>query len=567
MRKVLFGLAAILLAAMVFTGCDNGSGGTTEVNSYFVADDAALQLLLAEKKSPIILAANIGVTGSVIIPAGVTLQVPAGKTLSVSAVLGGAGTLTGAGAVSAATVALQNVPPNVIATTKVAVAKDLADAQAETKTEVAVLDLNASDLANDSLGSGKTLYVLGTLTLGTTAPALSSDGKVVALGTVAVSGTVDASAYLAITDTADKINTAGAALKTTGDTTLKLPADNSATFAAIDVSDGDLTINTGAVTFSSLTVGSGKEFESDTLTVTGPVTSAGTLKVTSSGALVPTTDAVVTIGQGGIFADTSARAEALGTITGGPGGGTLSLSLSVTTMTVGGNLTLDGGKLPSGQTLNVTPGATITAKNFAPLGTLNVAGAIIVPDAGTLTIATTATGTVTGTITAKSGSTITYTPSTPFEFGPASGSLVLEADSDATISGLTVKNDDDATGFKLASGTITWKKDAIEFAGTVTQKIAEFPGSDAVIIKSGTYTIPANTKLKLMGRNLVVHSGASIIGEAATSLIELDSTVGNNFYVTDGAGTGDASKFPEGSHSVKQNYKWKTDDSTWEVAT
>jgi hypothetical protein len=564
-KQFFTGLTAMVLSiGLVLVGCDNGStdggGGTTEVNSYYVADGAALQLLLAEKKSPVILAANIDVTGSVIIPAGVTLQVPSGKTLTVSAVLGGAGTLTGTGAVNAHTVALQNVPSIVSATTKAVVEASLAAANDAPETEVALLNLSASALTDGALDSGKTLYVLGTLTLDG-APALTSDGKVVALGTVAVSGTVNAAAYLAITDTADKINTAGATLKTTGAATLTLPSDNSAVFAAIDVSGGNLEI-TGGVSFSSLTVGNTKTLDLDTFKVTGPVTSAGTLHLTSTGKLSPAGDppiAVVTIGQGGSVEGTpSANGVSIGTITGGSGGGTM--SLNSLTWTTGGNLTFDGTKIIQGQTVNVPAGATVTAKSFEPVGELNVAGAIIVPDDGTLTITGTATGNITGTITAKPGSTITYTPSVAFEFGHASGSLVLEADSTATISGITVKNDDAATGFKLTSGTITWKKDAIEFAGAVTQKVATLPTTDKVTVKSGTYTIPANVKLQLQSRDLIVEGG-TIAGAAADSKIQFDTAA---TYVKNGTG-GNVTNFPAGSNTTKRNYKWDTATGAWVV--
>jgi hypothetical protein len=203
--------------------------------------------------------------------------------------------------------------------------------------------------------------------------------------------------------------------------------------------------------------------------------------------------------------------------------------------------------------LIVDKGATIsTVHGLTVKGTVDVAG--------TLSITDTATGSVEGTITAKSGSTIVYTPSTPFEFGAESGSLVLEAGANATIGVVTVTNDDSATGFKLTSGSITWKKDAIEFAGAVTQKVSELPTTDTVTIKSGVYTIPASTTLRLQQKHLIV-DGGSIVGAADTSKIQFDTAA---TYVKTAAG-GNVSNFPDASNNTKRNYKWDTTTSKWVV--
>jgi hypothetical protein len=268
-KSLIFWLAAVTCAAWILVGCEQeAETKTVTATNGAAADIAGLNKLLDEGVSPIRYVGDLAIgTNTVLIPAGVTVNVDGGVTVGADGVFVVAGNLSlGAGKGIAVTAPGGTVVGGTEVTDKVtgagavtgSVTGTVAEATAAFTTKSVVLVTGAvggEALTLAAVPSGKTLYVGNTLTLGTTAPAPS--GAVVALGKVDVTATVDVSSIVDDSPGNGKLTLTGATLTNSAAADVTLPT--SATVKSIAVGSADLTITgvTGGLTVGSITNGGG----------------------------------------------------------------------------------------------------------------------------------------------------------------------------------------------------------------------------------------------------------------------------------------------------------------------
>jgi hypothetical protein len=253
-RSLIFGIAVLVSAALIFSGCETETETTTEtvtVNNGAAADLGGLQELLATEGLN-----EVAYYGTLEIGAE-TLLIPAGKTVTMK---DGGVTLSTGLLVVAGTLTLPEAEKIVVTATGTdkgtvagpdalldsvegsnAVKAKLADSIADVAADTAVALENFALPASYTNFAG-TAYVYGTLTVSATSTAPTS-GKIVAIGNVSLGATTT------VLSDENKVDVSKATLVTSAAATVTLPA--TATVAAIDATEGVFTV-AGAAT--SLTV-------------------------------------------------------------------------------------------------------------------------------------------------------------------------------------------------------------------------------------------------------------------------------------------------------------------------
>jgi hypothetical protein len=539
MRSLIFGIAVLVSAALIFSGCETET--TTEtvtVNKGAAADLDALQKLLdTEGVNEVVYYGDLEIgTGTLVIPAGKTVTVKDGGVTLSTGILGVVGTLmlpegksidvSGAGVVAGSETLLALVAGDSVVKANlynsISAATAAFSAAENPATAAALVDVAGGDLTATAVPSGKTLYVLGKVTIGSTAPAAA--GSVSALGKLLFDSTVDISSY------PNTFTYTGATFETSATVTVTLPA--TAAIAAIDVTgEGAFTV-AGAATSLTVTKLTGKLVLPGTLgalTISGGNGNVTVPAGTFSGAAKFGNTGDTTFSETATFSDTVEF-----------GGDVVLTAAKAITLASGKALTLAGNKsVKVGESVILTAdGSTVLTPGGASTLTytdskLSLGGAALTLTSGELSVAEDAELELAKDLTLETTTTISN-----------AGTITLGADGSLLLNGA------DSNGAKL-TGTgklvaalteITGEWQAGSIAGSLTIKAgtgteSTIAGSESVLTAGpgGKITQKAGD-----GNNLTIAGSTTVAlgGDATTpigSIVLTTAAKGGQITLADGA--------------------------------
>jgi hypothetical protein len=549
--SLFLGVVAIVLAALIFSGCPTEAETNTVTTTKFVAADlSGLRTLLADET-----VSTVDYYGDLYI-GNEALVIRAGKTVNVqnggifigdgSLAVDGALYLPGdrnitvsgnKGQVFGKLGAIQVVNTTGATQTVREIKTSISAEDFDSSDAVAVLSVAPDQLAGLTVPEGKTLYVVDTLSIGDEDLSLVG-GTVKALGSVVISGesvnissgnldfteaTLESAADVTVTvgddTTVGAITATGAFTSSGGSLTVNGAAKfaGDATFSSPVTFNGDVNFAAAATLSADSTLAAGK-----TLTVAGNATLTvgseaaltvdGTLKVAGGGGIVmPEQETIGFEGSGEIELEKGAT-----------------LSYGESPFIGSEEATYTWGDSTDGKVTLKTNQIELAAGSLTAAKATEVEGTITVAESATLAIANvkftvgdTGTLSVAGAVTAGSGSEIALSSEGEIKF-EGNGKIELEKGAILSYDETPFIGADDAiyTWGDGTDGKVTLQANQIELAGTLTaaQNTGVDGGDTIKVAENATLKIAADVEFTVQG---TLNIEGEIVGTNNTSKITL----------------------------------------------